>query len=172
MNQENSPTTPAEANIRTVARLEQEFLERRTLSERAGDAIAGFAGSMYFVILHITWFASWIVINSGKIGIVPFDRFPYIFLSMLVSLEAVLLSTFVLMKQNRMSRRAEQRDHLTLQVDLLAEKEITKMLQMQRLLCDHFGLKQAVQDKEAEQLSQDTAVESLARDLKEKLPEQ
>jgi len=91
---------------------------------------------------------------------------------MLVSLEAVLLSTFVLMKQNRMSRRAEQRDHLTLQVDLLAEKEITKMLQMQRLLCDHFGLKQAVQDKEAEQLSQDTAVESLARDLKEKLPEQ
>jgi uncharacterized membrane protein len=164
-------TTPAtEANIQTVVRLEEESSEQRTRSDRIGDAIAAFAGSITFVILHVVWFAAWIAINSGMLGIRPFDPYPFIFLSMMVSLEAVLLSTFVLMKQNRMSRRAEQRDHLNLQIDLLAEKEITKMLQLQLMLCDHFGLTHAAQDHEAAQLSADTAVEALARDLREKLP--
>jgi uncharacterized membrane protein len=166
-----SLTASTEANIRTVVGLENEFIQQRTVGERIGDAIAGFAGSMPFVILHVVWFAAWILINSGKTGIHPFDPFPFIFLSMIVSLEAVLLSTFVLMKQNRMSRRAEHREHLNLQIDLLAEKEITKMLQMQRMLCDHFGLDEAVKDSEIKELSQDTAVEELARDLSEKLPE-
>ena len=73
------------------------------------------------------------------------------------------------MKQNRMSQRAEHRDHLNLQIDLLSEKEITKMLQMQRMICDQFGLKQVSEDREVEQLSKDTAVEALARDLDDSL---
>ena len=124
---------------------------------------------MRFVILHVTWFGVWIVINCGLLGIRPFDPYPFIFLSMIVSLEAVLLATFVLMKQNRMSRRSEHRDQLNLQIDLLSEKEITKMLQMQRMLCEHFGLREVSTDKEVEELSEETAVEALARDLNEKL---
>jgi uncharacterized membrane protein len=101
-----------------------------------------------------------------------FDPYPYILLTMIVSLEGVLLSTFVLMKQNRMTKRAEQRDHLNLQVDLLSEREITKMLQLQRLMCMHMGIKEAERDAEATELSQNTAVDTLARELETKMPEQ
>jgi uncharacterized membrane protein len=81
----------------------------------------------------------------------------------------VLLATFILIKQNRMSRRADQRDHLNLQIDLLAEKEITKILQLQRQLCQHFGLPDA-NDPEGVAMSQHTVVEDLARELEKKLP--
>jgi uncharacterized membrane protein len=160
-----------EDNIETVVRLEEEFRENRSVSDRIGDAVADFAGSMPFIILHLAWFAMWIAINSGWLGMRPFDPYPFIFLSLMVSLEAVLLATFVLMKQNHMSRRAEHRDHLNLQIDLLAEKEITRVLRSQRMLCDHFGLKEVSEDKEVERLSEDTAVEALARDLNQKLPD-
>jgi uncharacterized membrane protein len=166
--------TPATAhqNIETVARLEQQFLEQRTLRERLGDAIADFAGTMTFVILQLAVFAVYALLNSGMVpGIRPWDPYPYILLALLVSLEGVLLSTFVLMKQNRMSRRTEQRDHLDLQINLLAEKELTKMLQMQRLICDRLAIREPAQDAEVQELSEHTAVENLASELERKLPE-
>ena len=120
----------SQENINTVARLESEFLEERTVSERISDGIAGFAGTLFFFVLHITWFAVWAFLNSGKLALIhPFDPYPFPFLTMAVSLEGVLVSTFVLIKQNRASRRADNRNHLNLQIDLLAEKEVTKMLQ-------------------------------------------
>jgi uncharacterized membrane protein len=158
------------ANIETVARLEQDFLEQRTTTDRVGDAITGFAGTMKFVILHIVVLTGWFVVNSGVVPFIrPFDPYPYILMTMMVSLEGVLLATFILIKQNRMSRRADQRDHLNLQIDLLAEKEITKILQMQRQLCQHFGLLDG-NDPEGAAMSQHTAVEELARELERKLP--
>lgn len=160
----------ARANIETVARLEAEFLEQRSFTERIGDAIAGFAGTMTFVLLHVTGLILWFSINSGKLPLFkPFDPYPFILLALIVSVEGVLLSTFILMKQNRMSRHADHRDHLNLQIDLLAEKEITKILQMQRQLCEHLGLKTS-NDTEAAEMSQHTAVEDLARELEQKLP--
>jgi uncharacterized membrane protein len=159
----------ARANIETVAKLEAEFLEARTATDRVGDAIAAFAGTMTFVILHVIGLTFWFVVNLGMIpAIKPFDPYPFVLMAVIVSIEGVLLSTFILMKQNRMSRRAEERDHLNLQIDLLAEKEITKILQMQRKLCDHFGLN--IVDAETMELSQHTAVEDLAHELKERLP--
>jgi uncharacterized membrane protein len=89
---------------------------------------------------------------------------------MLVSLEGVLLSTFVLIKRNRMSQRADQRAHLDLQVNLLTEKEVTKMLQLQRLICDRLGIKDVDRDPETLELSTNTAVDNLARELDERLP--
>jgi uncharacterized membrane protein len=74
------------------------------------------------------------------------------------------------MKQNRMSLRSDQRDHLNLQVDLLAEKEITKILQLSQLLCEHFQITEARRDREVQELSQDTAVERLARELQARIP--
>ena len=161
----------AQENIETVARLENEALEQHSRKDRIGDAVANFAGSMTFVMAQIAGFALYAFVNSGVIPFIkPWDPYPYILLALLVSLEGVLLSTFVLIKQNRMSRRADQRNHLNLQIDLLSEKEITKMLQLQRLICEKLGIQEAITDAEIHELSQHTAVEDLARELEEKIP--
>ena len=89
---------------------------------------------------------------------------------MLVSLESVIISTFVLIKQNRMSQRADQRSHLDLQINLLAEKEVTKMLQMQRLICARLGIDEAEQDGELAELSNVTAVDNIAHEVEHKMP--
>jgi uncharacterized membrane protein len=153
--------------------MEQEFLRERTFWDRVADMVAAFSGSIVFVVLHVAGFAAWFLINLGLIpGLRPFDPYPFILLAMVVSCEAVLLSTFVLMKQNRMSRRGEQRDQLHLQIALLAEKELTKLLQGQRLMAERLGLPEIARDAEGQELSQQTAVDSLARELKRNLPEE
>jgi uncharacterized membrane protein len=163
---------PAITNIETAARIEQEFLETRTTSERLADAIGTFVGTLNFVLVHILWFIIWAVVNAKMIPFIPaFDPYPFPLLTMAVSLEGVLLTTFVLMKQNRMSRRADHRDQLNLQVDLLAEKEVTKMLQMLRTICDHMGLNAQASEPEVQALSETTAVDMLARELRKKMPE-
>jgi uncharacterized membrane protein len=168
---ESSVGSPAEANIETVARLEQEFLERRSRLERIASAVADFSGSAPFIAVHVVGLILWVVLNSGRVPFLrPFDPYPYILLSALLSCEAVLLSAFVLMKQNLMSRRADQRAHLDLQISLLAEKEVTKLLQMQRRICEKLGIPDAA-DQEAQKMSEETAVENLAHDLEEKLPD-
>lgn len=165
--------SPATDNVETIARLEKEFLEQRTVVQRIGDGIGGFAGSMKFVVLHVAIFAFWFAANARKIpGIPAFDPYPYMFLSMAVSIEAVLLATFVLMKQNREGKRAEQREQLMLQIDLLAEQEITKTLQLLQRVCEHLGIQDVKRDPEIRVLSENTAVERLVEALKEKLPEE
>lgn len=173
MEQQLPPETPraAQDNIRTVAEMEAEFLRGRSASEQLSDKIADFAGSLKFVMIHVVWFTSWILINLGFFpGIRPFDPFPFILLALMVSCEAVLLSTFVLMKQNRMSKAADQRAHLNLQIDLLAEQEITKILQMLTPVCNRLGLHEAARDPEVSELSNTTAVGEIAKELKDKLP--
>jgi uncharacterized membrane protein len=128
---------------------------------------------MTALIVHGALFGSWILVNLGVIpGIRPFDPFPFILLTMTVSMEGVILALFVLVKQNRMSRRADERDHLHLQVNLLAEKEITKMLQLQSRICERLGIGDPSADPEVRELSEDTAVDRLARELREKLPDE
>ncbi len=166
------PQSPTERNIETVARLENQFLEERTPVEKVSDAIGSFVGTIWFVLIHAVWFSTWFAINTGLVrGIRPFDPFPFIFLSMAVSVEGVLLTTFVLMKQNRMAKRADLRDQLNLQIDLLAEKEVTKILQLLRSMADRMGLEGEAEEPEVKELSQNTAVESLARELRDKIPE-
>jgi uncharacterized membrane protein len=162
-----------ERNIQTVANLERRFRDERTWLDRVSDAIGGFSGSIYFVLLHVIGISIWLLINAGHFfGVKKFDPFPFILLSMVVSVEAVLLSTFVLMKQNRMSERVEQRDHLNLQIDLLAEEEITKMLQLQRLVCKRLGIDEALADPVAEEMSRTISLKTLANELREKLPKE
>ncbi|MBV8896125.1 MAG: DUF1003 domain-containing protein [Acidobacteriaceae bacterium] len=170
----NSPSPQAiQENIDAISKLEQQFLEKRSLAERGADAIADFAGSISFVAFHIVIFALWFIVNANAIPLLrPFDPYPFVFLSMVVSVEGVLLATFVLMKQNRMTRRADQRAQLDLQINLLAEREATKNLQILKRLCDHLGLEKEASDAEIEELSQNTAIESLADDLRRKLPDQ
>src|SRR5262245_49065249 len=156
-------------NIETIARLEREFAGRRTLKERIADVISGFSGSLTFVIVHVVWFTLWILGNQGAVpGFPRFDRYPFELLTLIVSLEAIFLSTFVLIKQDRMSRRADQRAQLDLQIDLLAEREMTLVLQMLQRLSTRLGVR--LSGQEIQELSEETSVEALASRLQEQMP--
>ena len=160
-----------EEHIDLIAKHEQDFLVRRTPSERLGDTIAGFAGSLGFVCIHLAIFAGWMIFNAAS-STHPhhFDPPPYPLLGTLVALEAILLASIILMRQSRMSRRAEERDHLMLQILLLTEKEITAVLGMDRKIAGQVGLQRVANDKELEQLSQHTSIDDVAQTIKDKLP--
>lgn len=162
----------ARKNIETVVRLEQAAMERRSLGERVSDLFTRFMGTMSFVICHLLLFAVWFAVNLGWTPLKPFDPFPFGILTLIVSAEGVLLAIFVLVSQNRMSRQANERTHLNLQIDLLAEQETTKLLQKVQSLLDHFGVEQSPEDREAERLSQETEVEALVGEIRKSLPEE
>jgi uncharacterized membrane protein len=124
---------------------------------------------MTFVVLHLLLFATWFLINLDLLGLEPFDPFPFGILTLIVSAEGVLLAIFVLVSQNRMSRLANHRAHLNLQISLLAEQETTKLLQKVETIVDRLGIETA-RDQDLQRLSQDTHLETLARELQERLP--
>jgi uncharacterized membrane protein len=161
----------ARKNIEAIVRLEQESMLQRTRGERVSDAFTRVMGSMSFVVAHVLLFVCWFLINLGLTPIRPFDPFPFGILTLIVSAEGVILAIFVLVSQNRMSRQANQRAHLNLQINLLAEQETTKLLQKIQSLQDHFGIASTSLDREAEQLSQETHVETLVTELQKSLPE-
>ena len=160
-----------EEHIDLIAKHEQDFLIRRTPSERVGDTIAGFAGSLLFVCIHLAIFTGWMIFNAAS-STNPhhFDPPPFPLLGTLVALEAILLASIILMRQSRMSRRAEERDHLMLQILLLTEKEITAVLSMDRKIAGQVGLQRVANDKELEQLSRHTSIDDVAQTIKDKLP--
>ncbi len=158
-------------NIEAIARMEEAFIRNRTLADRVADIIANFSGSLTFVFLHVALYALWILLNLGVVpGLKPFDPFPFLLLSMTVSLEAIFLSTFVLIKQNRMSRRADQRAHLDLQINLLAEREMTVVLQILQRISTRLGV--PLKGRRIEELVQETSVEHLVSELQQKLPDE
>jgi uncharacterized membrane protein len=164
---------PTQFNIAAIAKLEEEALERRTPTERQSDAIVRFIGSIKFLALHLILVVIWSTVNLGLISNVkPFDPFPFGILALLVSSESVFLTIFVLISQNRMARQAERRSHLDLQVGMLAEQELTMMLQMLQKLCQHTGVDVKSATQQVQGFSETTDVHKLASELEEKLPEQ
>ncbi len=160
----------SERNVTAIVALEHESRNARSGSERFSDNVAQQAGTIWFISAHAIWFAVWMILNAGLIPSIPiFDPFPYQFLTFVVSLEAIFLALFILMSQNRSNRQADARGHLDLQINLLAEQESTKMLQMLQSLCKYHGLSEA-RDPELEQLKQATKPEELLKELKESLP--
>jgi uncharacterized membrane protein len=155
--------------IELIARHEQEFLEQRTTTERVSDVIAGFIGSLPFVGLHLCVFATWIVLN-----VLPhmrhFDPRPFALLQTCVAMEALLAASFILMRQGRMGRRSDERDHMMLQILLLTEKELTALLGMDREIASEMGLSGAANTPEVRDLSEQTSIEDLAQTIKENLP--
>ena len=154
------------ANIHSVSQMEASLEEKRTVVDRIADAIGGFSGSMTFVFIHMLWFICWFLINTLPLGITHFDPYPFILLAMVVSVEGVLLSTFVLMKQNRMQARIDVRDKLDLQINLLSEKEVTKSLQLLRAICDKLGIEPSAEDdQELSEMASTTSVDMLAEQI-------
>ena len=162
----------ARKNIETIVKLEEESMRRRSLAERLSDGLTRLTGTITCVVLHLLLFTGWCLINLGFTPIRPFDPFPFGILTLFVSSEGVLLAIFILISQNRMSRQANQRAHLNLQISLLAEQETTKLLQKVRSIQDYFGIDQTAADRETQQLSQETHVEALVSELQRSLPEE
>ena len=129
-----------ERNIRTIIHLRTRAAHERGLQSRIADAITSVSGRMIFAYVHIVWFGIWILLNTGHFGLRAFDPFPYGLLTMVVSLEAIFLSTFVLISQNRMGEETERRADLDLHIGLLTEHELTRVLQMLDAIQDKIGV--------------------------------
>jgi uncharacterized membrane protein len=155
-----------ERNIRAlIAHREQEEETKRT-QDRIADAITRFTGSMTFVYVHVAIFGLWIVINLGWLPIVPpFDE-TFVVLAMVASVEAIFLSTFVLISQNRMAALADKRADLDLQVSLLAEHEVTRLLTLTTQIADKLGV-EASKDPELSELAQDVRPEKVLEKMEE-----
>ena len=129
-----------ERNIRTIIHLRTKAARQRSLQNRIADAITSVSGRMVFAYVHIVWFGLWILLNTGRFHVHAFDPFPYGLLTMIVSLEAIFLSTFVLISQNRLAEETEHRADLDLHIGLLTEHELTRVLQMLDVIQDKLGI--------------------------------
>lgn len=157
-------------NVDAIVRQEEELTAGRSWGERLGDAIGSFAGRLAFVCAQGAAVAAWVAINAGWVpGMRAFDPFPYSLGGALLSLEGVLLASFVLMKQAHEGRLSERRSHLNLQANLLVEKEVTKLIQMMQRMSALDGTHQQVVDAEALELGEVTAVGHLAEELDRRL---
>jgi uncharacterized membrane protein len=165
------PENHVQKHIDLIAKQEIEFLARRTPTERIGDTIAGFAGSLAFVSIHLLIFAGWIAVNTLHDGYFRhFDPAPFSLLGTILAFEAILLASFILMRQARISRRADERNHLMLQILLLTEKEITAALGIDRQMAKQMGLENVADSTDIRELSQQTSIDDVAQTIKENLP--
>jgi uncharacterized membrane protein len=145
-------TRIVERNIRRIAQLRKMADESRSLQDRVADVITHFSGSLAFVYLHALFFAVWIGANLWVGPQRAIDPFPFPLLTLVVSLEAIFLSTFVLVSQNRAQATNDDRDDLDLQVNLLAEYEITHGLRLIRAMAEKMGVAEA-EDPELDELT-------------------
>ena len=150
-------------NIQAVVDLERETRRERTILERLTDAVSAAASSTGFIVVHLGWFALWVGLNAvfGR----TFDPYPFSLLTLLVSLEAILLTGFVLISQDRMTKLADRRAHLDLQVNLLAEQELTAILRVVCLIAEKTGLELKGCDPNLDQLLGRTDVRALNDEL-------
>jgi len=162
---------PTADNIRAILDIERKAVAASSWSARVSDAISRFAGSLWFVLCHLTVFAAWALWNAIAPESLRFDPYPYGLLTFIVSLEGVLIATFVLITQNRMAAQSDRRDHLNLQVDLLAEQEMTLMLQMMRRISERLEIQaESEEQARAEKLGEETNVYELMQTLDKELP--
>ena len=153
-----------ERNLRRMRERRAEEEARASISERLSDRITSFAGSMTFVGLHAAAYGSWIVANLGWVpGVKPFDP-SFVILAMEASVEAIFLSTFVLISQNRMMSAAARQSDLDLQINLLAEHELTRLVVLVDAMAQKMGV-EAVGRDELEEVKQDVSPETVLDQL-------
>ena len=152
-------------NVELIRELEEAAKQERTRSDQVAAAIANFCGSMAFVWVHVIWFGGWILINFVP-GLPHIDPFPFTFLTLVVSLEAIFLSTFILISQNHDTKISERRNHLDLQINLLSEQENTKMIAMLQAIAAKVGA-EIGQDTHLQALSEHVEPERLVQQIDE-----
>jgi uncharacterized membrane protein len=152
-------------NIVAILERRRDDERKKSAQDRMADRVTGFTGSMLFVYLHLAMFGAWIIINLGWTPIPTWDE-SFVVLAMIASVEAIFLSTFVLISQNRMQALADKRADLDLQVSLLSEHEITQLITLVREMAKHMGL-DAAHDPELHELAQDVAPEKVLDHMEE-----
>ncbi len=160
--EQNSPGMARVVERNIQALLARRDAEERKLNwqEKMAAVITRFSGSMWFVYLHLVVYGLWIFINLGWIpGVRRFDP-TFVVLAMEASVEAIFLSTFILITQNRMMAQADRRADLNLQISLLSEHEVTRLIQLTRELARRMGVEEA-KEPELEELAQDVAPEQV-----------
>jgi uncharacterized membrane protein len=150
---------PVGHNIQAIASLERIVLEERSSVDRVTAAVTRIAGSTTFIAIHALWFATWMALNLTRNA---FDPYPFALLNLIVALEAVFLTSIVLMTQTQMAKLANRRAHIDLQVNLLAEQELTAMLHMLHGLCTSAGVKVTIRDERVQQLLKETDIQKIA----------
>lgn len=153
-----------ERNICSLLEVHKREEEKKSLQDHIADRITAFSGSMSFVYLHLLWFGVWVPLNLGWFGVKPFDPFPFGLLTMIVSLEAIFLSTFVLVSQNRMQAASDKRADLDLQINLLAEHEVTRLIQMVNAIAKKLEVEEG-NDPEIEELEQEVSPDEVLKEL-------
>jgi uncharacterized membrane protein len=157
-----------EKNIESILKLEKDDERELSAFHRVSHLVGWFVGTIYFVLFQCIFVLLWVALNTRVLGNSrAFDPYPFPLLSTVLALEAVLLTSFVLIRQNAIDLRSERRNHLDLQINLLAEKEATSALKILREVANHLDIDVSA-DAEREELAEDTAVESIARDLRSK----
>lgn len=148
---DNPMAAVMDRNIRELIKLRQQEEKAKTTDEHIADKITGFTGSMSFVYIHIIAFGSWIIYNSGLIGLKAIDP-NFTGLMILASVESIFLSAFILIRQNRMNALADRRANLDLQVSLLAEHEITQLITLVKAIGHKLKIEEA-DDPEIDELT-------------------
>lgn len=163
----SSPTARiVERNIQALLDRRQQIEQRRGFQDRVADRITAFAGSMRCVFVHLALFGAWVAVNLGW---TPFPRFDptFVQLAMFASVEAIFLSTFVLITQNRMQAASEERADLDLQISLLAEHEITRLITLTSAIAAHLDLDES-RDSELHELKRDVRPEQVMEKIEER----
>jgi uncharacterized membrane protein len=155
-------------NVAAIVEFEKNVEAHRSWSARIGAAIAGFVGTMSFVVLHLVIIAVWLFLNRRNASTV-FDSYPWPVLILALEVEAIVLSAFVLMTQRPQTKVADRRSHLNLQINLLAEAEMTKVINTLRTISVHLGLPDEAGDEGFQDLAGDTDVEHVAKALDEQM---
>lgn len=141
----------------------------RTATERIADWMTLHFGSMTFLLINVILFTLWILINTNQIEFLsPFDPFPFSLLTTIVSLEAIILAVFVLISQNRNSKVDDLREETHLQVNLIAEKEITKLMKMMAIVLERQGVDLS-QDPELKKLLKPISEEEIENKLEKEI---
>jgi uncharacterized membrane protein len=148
-----------ERNIHALLERRRRREATQPLQQRIADRITRFTGSMSFVYIHIVVFGAWIVVNLPGAPLPKFDP-TYVILAMVASVEAIFLSTFVLITQNRMSREADKRADLDLQISLLSEHEVTRLITLVKAIAEKLEI-EASKNPELPELQKDVAPETV-----------
>jgi uncharacterized membrane protein len=170
MARDTKPTPAAAArNVHEIAELEKQQLRDLPRADRISIAVTSVLGSFKAVLLHLSALLAWTLWNSIGPERLQFDPYPFGLLTMLVSMEGVLVALLVLVTQNRMAAQSDQRDRLNLQVDLLAEQEMTMVLRMLGRISDHLEVPpDAAEQSNARELMEHTNVSQLMDELRRK----
>lgn len=162
----NTPEAKALHNQRQIIRtFRSRYNGPRKWYHKFSDYIAEVSGTILFLIINVLWFVVWVIWNNGMIpGLPVFDPYPHSFLTMVVSLEAIVLSIVVLISQNRQSNIADLREEIDFNINVRAEQEITKILNMLDKIHDHLGMEKE-DDEELDEMKKATNLEEIEEQL-------